>query len=380
MKKLYWRPQRLSLRLLLLIATVADLALGAVETVRVHEKQRWYHEKLQAARLALRAFKALKDERLRRGLPIDAETDPARSGLIGELISPVTTNTGHLTAKQTSINPNFAAVVVELLLRAGLKAGDTVAVGFSGSFPALNVAVLAALETLRLTPVIITSAGASQWGANQPSFMWPDMEMALVRWHIFSHRSVAASLGGIEDRALGLSKKGRNLVRAAVARSGITLLEVRNYDDSLNKRMELYRERAGDAEIKLYVNVGGGTTSVGTRVGRDLFSPGLNRRLPRGPQIDAVMTRFVQQGVPVIHLSKISKLAEQYGLEQQPRSLPAVGQGSTFFREAYSPWLAGGALLAIIALLIGFLRLDWGHRLLAGKAHQAEPARPEPMI
>ncbi|MBK8479723.1 MAG: poly-gamma-glutamate system protein [Proteobacteria bacterium] len=380
MKKLYWRPQRLSLRLLLLIAAVAGLALGAVETVRVHEKQRWYGEKLQAARLALRAFKALKEERLRRGLPIDAETDPARSGLIGELISPVTTNTGHLTAKQTSINPNFAAVVVELLLRANVKAGDTVALGFSGSFPALNVAVLAAVETLRVTPVVITSAGASQWGANQPTFMWPDMEMALLRWHIFSHRSAAASPGGIDDRALGLSKRGRNLVRGAVARNGLPLLEVRNYDDSLTQRMALYRERAGDAEIKAYVNVGGGTTSVGTRVGRDLFSPGLNRRLPRGPQIDSVMTRFVQQGVPVIHLSKISKLAQDYGLELQPRSLPAVGQGKTFFREAYNPWLAGGALLAIVALLVGFLRLDWGHRLLAGQSHAAETARPEPMI
>lgn len=380
MKKLYWRPQRLSLRLLLLIATVAGLALGAVETVRVREKQRWYGEKLQAARLALRAFKALKEERLRRGLPIDPETDPARSGLIGELISPVTTNTGHLTAKQTSINPNFAAVVVELLLRANVKAGDTVAVGFSGSFPALNVAVLAAIETLHLKPVVITSAGASQWGANQPTFMWPDMEMALVRWHIFSHRSAAASPGGIDDRALGLSKRGRNLVRGAVARNGLPLLEVRNYDDSLTQRMALYRDRAGDAEIKAYVNVGGGTTSVGTRVGRDLFSPGLNRRLPRGPQIDSVMTRFMQQGVPVIHLSKIGKLAEEYGLELQPRSLPAVGQGKTFFREAYHPWLAGGALLAIVALLVGFLRLDWGHRLLASQGHAAEPARPEPMI
>lgn len=380
MKKLYWRPQRLSLGLLLLIATVAGLALAAVETVRVRQQQRWYREKLQAARLSLRAFKALKEERLRRGLAIDAETDPARSGLIGELISPVTTNTGHLSAKQTSINPNFAAVIVELLLRAGVKPGDTAAVGFSGSFPALNVAVLAAIETLRIAPLIVTSAGASQWGANQPSFMWPDMEMALVRWRIFSHRSVAASLGGIEDRALGLSKKGRNLVQAAVARNGIPLLEVRDYDDSLNKRMDLYRERAGDAEIKVYVNVGGGTTSVGTRVGRDLFAPGLNRRLPRGPQIDSVMSRFLQQGVPVIHLSRITKLATAHGLEPQPRALPAVGQGDIFFREAYSPWLAGGALLVIVALLVGFLRLDWGHRLLAGKAHQGEPARPEPMV
>jgi poly-gamma-glutamate system protein len=128
----------------------------------------------------------------------------------------VTSNTGSLPAKQTSINPNFAAVVVQLLKRAGLEEGDVVAIGFSGSFPALNVAVMAAVSVLGLKPIIISSNAASQWGANDPDFLWIDWERTLAAKHIFNFRSVAASIGGIEDRGLGMTPEGRRTIVAAI--------------------------------------------------------------------------------------------------------------------------------------------------------------------
>lgn len=380
MRKLYWRPQRLSTRLLLLIALVSMAGLGAVETFRVTERQRFYKEKRSAARLALRAFQAIKAEKKKRKLAIDPETDAAQSGLIGVLLSSVTTNTGHLPAKQTSVNPNFAAAVVDMLMRADVQAQDVVAVGLSGSFPALNICVLAALQTLKLRPVVVSSAGASQWGANLRRFMWPDMERVLYDQRVFYYRSAAVSLGGIDDGALGLSDRGRRAIRKAVQRNKYYFLAVDSYDDSLEKRMALYAKHAGDGEIKAYINVGGGTASVGTKVGRDLFKPGLNRRPPRGPQVDAVIRRFSERGLPVIHLSKISKLAERYGFPQQLSKIPAVGEGKIFVRAAYNRYLTGGALLFIVALLFGFLRLDWGYRLLSAKPREQEAHRPEPMV
>ena len=44
-----------------------------------------------------------------------------------------------------------------------MKKGDAVAIGYSGSFPALNICVMAAVETLQLEPIGIASASASQW-------------------------------------------------------------------------------------------------------------------------------------------------------------------------------------------------------------------------
>jgi poly-gamma-glutamate system protein len=380
MKKLYWRPQKLSVRVLVLVAFVALGLLGAVETFRVKEKQRYYREKRAAARLCLSAFQAIKEERVARGLTMSPETDPAQSGLIGELLSPVTTNTGHLPAKQTSVNPNFAAAVVDMLMRAGVKKGDLIAAGFSGSFPALNVAVLAAMETLKLRPVIIGSAGASQWGANHDRFTWPAMERSLRQRGLISSKSIAFSIGGIDDRGLGMSERGREIVREVIESNGYEFLETHGFEDSLEKRMALYGRYAAGAECKTYINVGGGTVSVGTKVGKLLFSPGLNMRPPRGPQIDSVMTRFAKSDVPVIHLSKVSKLAERYGFPQMPPLMPLVGEGKIFWREAYDSRLAAGALVTLLVLLVAFLRLDWGYRLLTSQPKESEPSRPEPMV
>jgi poly-gamma-glutamate system protein len=365
MKRVYWRPHAISRLELVVLALAAVACLVAVERFPARERQPYYREKIAAARLALRAMETIKAERLRRDPGAITEADPAGSGLIGRVMSPVTTNHGYLQAKQTSANPNFAAVVVDLLRRAGLKEGDAVAIGFSGSFPAINLGVAAAVETLKLRPIAIASASGSQWGANDPDFLWIDMERVLAERQVFAGRSVAASRGGVEDRALGLTREGRKLLDAAIERNGVRAIKVRNYADSVAQRMAIYREAAGDTPIKAYVNVGGGTTSVGTRAGKALFRPGLNLTAPRGaPPVDSVMSRFAAEGVPVIHLVRIEDLAERYGLPLQPQTTPPVGEGKVFFREAYRRGAAAASIGLLLAAMIGFIRLDWGVRLL----------------
>jgi len=382
MKKLYWRPQRTSARVLLILAAAAAVGLVSVETFRVREVQPFFKEKTEASRLALQAFNAVKKERIRRGIAIDPESDPLQSGLIGQLLSPVTTSTGHLPAKQTTINPNFAAVIVHLLRRAGVNPGDGVAVGLSGSFPALNITVLAALQTLRARALVISSAGASQWGANHPAFMWPDMESTLYRARLISFRSIAVSPGGIDDRALGLGRSGKDLIQQAINRNGLTPLDVKNYVDGLERRMALYRERSSELEIKAYINVGGGTASVGTHVGKKQFKPGLNLERPAGAElVDSVMLRFAERGVPVVHLSNLETLAKQYGLPTEPKGIPPVGQGSVFVKAEYNRWVALTGLIAIFAAMLAFIRTDVGSRILRSAALRKDRAnQPQQMV
>jgi poly-gamma-glutamate system protein len=381
MKKLYWRPHGISSRVLLLLAAATVAGVVSVETFRVQKKQRAHRAKLTAARLTARAFQAIGEERLKRGLPVDKTLDPSRSGMIGQLISTITTNTGHLGAKQITTNPNFAAVVVHLLDRAEVGEGDVVAVGQSGSFPALNIATLAAIKAIKARPLVISSAGSSQWGANMPGFAWPDMERALRKRGLISARSLAMTLGGIDDRGIGLSPEGIQQLEAAIARNRYSRLGVESYEDSLAKRMALYRQHAGGEEIKAYVNVGGGTTSVGTAAGKKMFREGLNRYLPRGgAAIDSVMTRFAKRGVPVIHLTKISKLAQRYGLPDAVTSAVPLGEGKIFAREEYNLWLAGGVLLGVLLLMVAFLRMDLGYRLFTSKPNDPAAGSPEPMV
>jgi poly-gamma-glutamate system protein len=381
MKKLYWRPERISRKVLIIVAMFAVAGVFTVETVRVERRQPYFKEKMAAARLARRAFDAVKEERSKRKIRIDKESDPASSGLIGELLSPVTTNPGHLPAKQTSVNPNFAAVVVHMLKRVHVSEGDVVAVGLSGSFPAINLSVLAAMQCVGAKGAVITSIGSSQWGANIPSLLWPDIEQVVFDRKIVRIRSSAYSLGGIDDRALGLSSNGKAALKAAIEKSGIPLLEAESYEESVEKRVNLYREAAADEDIIVYINVGGGTSSVGTRVGKKLFKPGLNRSPPQGVSgFDSVMSRFILEEIPVIHLSSIDTLAVRYGLPLQPKQIPEPGMGKVFRREVYNNWLAGATLALLVLFLWIFARLDLGYRLLAKGSRQKPSARPQQMV
>jgi poly-gamma-glutamate system protein len=381
MKKIYWRPQRISSTALFLIALLSLAGLVAVEGLKLKKRQRWYPEKMAAARIARNAFEVIKQERLKRGIAIDPEADPTGSGLMGHSMTMVTTDTGYLPAKQTSINPNFAAVIVHLLRLAGVKDGEIVAVGPSGSFPAINICALAAIQALKLKPIIISSASASQFGANAPDFLWIDMERLLAERHVFPYRSVAASRGGIDDRAFGLSKEGRKLLDDAIQRNGLQFLDVKTSSEGAQRRMQVYEEHAGGHQIKAYINIGGGTASVGTTVTKKLFKPGLNRTAPRGVTgVDSVMSRFISEGVPVIHMIYVQELAQRYGLPQAPTSMPAVGDGKIFVKLEYNIWLAVFALALVVAALVAFIRLDLGFRILRPQRSDKAEGHPQQMV
>jgi len=379
-KRIYWRPPSVSRAALLLIALVAVVALSAVESLPVQTKQRWYEEKIAAARKAREAMGAIKNERLRRGVVIDTEADPAGTGLIGSALTPVTSNTGYLDAKRTSTNPNFAAVIVDLLKRAGVEKGDLVAIGLSGSFPALNASTFAALQVLELKSIAITGVSSSEWGANDPNFLWIDMERLLVDQQIFGFRSVAASRGGIDDRGFGMSKEGRALLDAGVARNGMPLIDPKSLTDSIEQRMQIYEEHAAGRPYKAYINVGGSTASVGTHVGKKQFAPGLNLDPPRGPGlVDSVMLRFVGRDVPVLHVTQVKELARQYGLAEEPEATPRIGQSNVYVRAEYNRLIAAGGLLVIFLAMLAFIRMDIGMRILRVRGKNGE-AQPQQMV
>jgi poly-gamma-glutamate system protein len=379
-QKLYWRSARISRVMYVLASLIAVGVMIATETFKETIVQPHVEQKLEAARLMQRAMEAIQNHRVRRIGPIDLEADPTNSGMLGLSSSVTTTNTGSLEAKRTTLNPNWAAVVVQLLFDAGVERGGTIAVGVSGSFPALNLAAFSGAEVLDLEVISIASVGASSWGANIPNLTWLDMERVLGEAGILSTRSIAASLGGTRDRAIGMPKTGRRRLREAIQRAGAPYIETETDLDSIERRMALYREHAGDRYIQAYVNVGGSLASIGPKTVKRLYRPGLNVRLdPHAVHVDSVMKRFLRDGVPVVNLSKIVPLAEQYGLPLEPVALPQPGEGLVFAREGYNRLLVAGLLGFLLVSLWALLRLDVGSRIgaLAGRGR----SRPiEPMV
>jgi poly-gamma-glutamate system protein len=374
-QKLYWRPAQVSTLVHVLVAVIAIATLLSVERFQVSLVQDHFEEKLQAANRMRKGMEVIRLHRIQNVAPIDREVDPADSGLIGEANSSVTTSTGSLEAKRTTANPNWAAVVVDLLLEAGVRPGDLVAVGVSGSFPALNLAAFVAADVLGLEFVSIASAGASSFGANFPSFMWLDMERLLYESKVISRSSAAGSLGGTLDRAVGIPSRGRKQLRDALDRNGVPFIEVVEEAASIDQRMEIYDAYAAGRRIAAYINVGGSLVSTGPKSAKRLYRPGLNRKPnPRGIGVDNVMMRFLRDGVPVINLSKVVALAEAHGIPIEPQELPPVGSGPVFEKREHSRPLVAGLLVFLLLTLYGLLKLELGARItaLVGRRRQME--------
>jgi poly-gamma-glutamate system protein len=335
---------------------------GALAGFLVLETARFLHpdplrtEKTVAVDLMRAALQAVKSEKLRIGIKIDPLDDSGDTGIIGERYNDLTTTVGSLPSKRTTANPLFAAAVVEMLGRAGASAGDAVAVSFSGSFPALNIAVLAAAKALRLQPVVISSVGASMYGANNPDMSWLDMERVLQEKGVLPYRSVAASLGGISDTKGGLDGSGIETGLAIISRNRVRFLDeggVPAQGADIGRRLSLYKDLLEGRKLAAFINVGASQTSLGNSPQAYGLAPGLLKHLPASDDPErGIIFRMAEAGVPVIHLLGIRKLARQFGIPFDPSPVPSwFRPASHATPAAYSSLLAGLALISLLGLM-----------------------------
>jgi len=341
------------------LAVISYLLYAWVEHAKVPMRQPDSEQKLVAAELMYEALVAIRDYRLPQPVVVDDLNDPIQNALIGQQHTLITTTAGQFAAKLTSINPNFAAVVVDMYLEAGVRPGDQVAMAMTGSFPAMNIAALAACKVLELEPVIISSVSSSGWGANNPGFTWLDMETHLREKGIFPYKSIAASLGGGDDIGRSLAPQGRDLILESLERNEIPFIGDSSLFANIDQRYELYMNELGPTGYHLYVNIGGGVASLGHVDNSDLIGAGVSRNLgmvnfPR----KGVLHRFARNAIPVINLQQIEKLAYKYGLTVAPPVLPERGVGKLFVREQYNLKLAWLALVVIAVLIFIVIKFD----------------------
>jgi poly-gamma-glutamate system protein len=341
------------------------IAFLAVENGKVDVKRKWYDQKLEASKLAKKAADYLKEIRLQKGIFIDPINDPNETALIGQDVTQITTDRGYIDSKLTAVNPNFAGVIVEMLKDAEVKQNDVVAISFTGSLPGLNIAVLAAVQTLKLKPVIITSVGSSNWGANDPYFTWLDMEKSLYDAGIFNSKSVAASTGGGLDKGRGLSPDGRKLIEETIARNNVEFINEEFIEKSVNKRMDIYNYYRKNNRIKAFINVGGGIASLGSTENAEFIPSGLIESLSiKNFPSKGVIIKMAEKNIPIIHLLNVTQLAEKYGLPVSPKPIPVPGSGEVFIKHQYNLILTIGvtAFMSLIILAV-FLMEKKRHRL-----------------
>jgi poly-gamma-glutamate system protein len=342
---------------------VAALSLGGfyiVENSKIMRKDKWYDEKIEAAKLSQKAGQTIKDFYYGDVEYVDNMNDPNETGLIGHEYSPITSERGSFSAKSTSTNPNFAALIVEFLKELNVKEGDHIAVAMTGSFPALNIAVCSAIQTLKLKPTIICSVASSSWGANDPDFTWLDMAKVLSDSGIIKCNVVAASIGASMDIGRGLSIEGVEMIKAAIKRNNAKIVFCNSIQDDILRRMQIYDSCAENKPIKAYINVGGGVASLGSSNNGDYIPQGVNEKIPKDVFRDkkGVIYEMSNRGIPVINLLDVKSLAASYDLPESPIPMPQLGSGELFESKKYDMTIVTPITLFLLAIIIFIIYQD----------------------
>ena len=339
---------------LILLAFLALAALGIF--LSGHRVRLDYAEEMQAAAALHKQVVALvKEERLARGYALAPE-DTLQIGLIGEQITPITTSLGSLEAKRTAQLPDFAALCVRLFHEAGVRKGDRVGACFSGSFPGLNLAVLCAAEVMELDLVYSCSVGSSNYGANLPGFVLPEMIQTVVQAGLLSTMPQSVSMGGTGDE--GRNMQGYALeeteeieaMKERLAREGIRLSAYPDYQENIRVHMAMM------GDTKAFVNVGGNILGLGNEDTSLGFGQGLlNPQEPAIKESSGLIERYLALGVPTIHLLNIKQLCAETGVPFDPVAVPADGSSQVYYSRQYSK-VAIGAAAFLFLLGLGWMK------------------------
>ena len=356
MKSIAFARSKLRLRYLVASLAIAAACFMLLLMTKNMTMYPYHEEQLRASKRMEQAESLLKKFMIEKGIPIETDLDPNMTGLIGPEWTPLTTTLGNLEAKRSTLNPNFAALMVRYFHEAGLKAGDVIAVGASGSFPGLAIATLCAAREMGIKALAIASFGSSMYGATRPEFTIPKMIRILSDASIIPNSLIAVSPGADQDYGESpLFENSRDIIKNLAKEAGVEFIDLgrSNLEASIAHRLQLFDARAGGERIMCFVNIGGASPNSGTSPYTLEFPQGLVVSPPRipGSADKGLVYEFASRGIPVINLLNIRLLANKNGLPYDPIPLPRAGEGGVYQVVRYQQSIVFIALIASIAVL-----------------------------
>ncbi|MEN8155886.1 MAG: poly-gamma-glutamate system protein [Bacteroidota bacterium] len=307
----------------------------------------------EAASLAQEWFTVIELQKRERGIRSDTYSNVPNHFMIGDDWSDITTTLGSLEAKEAATNPDFSALVVRLLHEAGIQQDDTVGVILSGSFPSISISVLAALQTLGIDAVVMSSLGASTYGANQPEATWIDMERWIRRKGGLKYRSELVSMGAGHDNGNGLQEEGRIALQLAAERNHLELYIPESVTTSIMHKTDLL----SDGGISLLINVGGNMAAMGACAHSLNIPNGLNLSMKTcSDTTRGIISRLSEKGMPFIQFLNIKELAVTYGIDMAPGNRYA--DSTNLYHTTRSNRLVSVLVLIFCVIPIAFLKKE----------------------
>lgn len=306
------------------------------------EKHDNYEEMIELAQNINQAFEIIKDEKVSRGVLLNDET-----GMLGGEFTGITTTLGSLEAKRTTLNPNFSSVIYNYIKELNLSSGDNIAVNLSSSFPSLNIQVIMTLEQMGYEPVIISSIGASTFGATDPEFTYIDMEYELYQNDIIHHKSQLVSPGGDDDLGLNMDSLLLKSIFERLKRYGYRIYIEPKYENNLNERLLIYKN------CKALINVGGNYISfTGNDIGYESSYGIIRSRYSYNYDERGLTGAFLTQKKDVIHLLNIKGIALENNLPIGPKGEIEIGSNGCFYEVKYNKiWFSLTLLLWILLVM-----------------------------
>lgn len=339
-----FRPSIQKTRILVFLALINIIVYYFVSSSVVTFRASDYELKIASAEKMENALNVLK--KYGRKYPF-LSRDPFDTRLVflNTETSPLLTDIGKYEAKSTVLKPNFSALIIDQFSKSGLNKGDTIAVSMTGSMPGANIAVLMACEAMELEYILISSLGASSWGATDMNLSWPKMEKILYNNNLISKVSDKFTYGGGADylkRGTRYRKiYGGESKRLSIDSLMISLYPNKTMDDlfilhglsndevlndstgtilktSINQRISFYEKSCPDGSLSCfdaYVNVGGGVASFGYK-GKNKLKNNFGYVkandvldvLPSFEKRNSVMAKFAESNIPLINITEIEKL------------------------------------------------------------------------
>ena len=339
-----FRPSIQKTRILVFLALINIIVYYFVSSSVVTFRASDYELKIASAEKMDNALNVLK--KYGRKYPF-LSRDPFDTRLVflNTETSPLLTDIGKYEAKSTVLKPNFSALIIDQFSKSGLNKGDTIAVSMTGSMPGANIAVLMACEAMELEYILISSLGASSWGATDMNLSWPKMEKILYDNNLISKVSDKFTYGGGADylkRGTRYRKiYGGESKRVSIDSLMISLYPNKTMDDlfilhglsndevlndstgtilktSINQRISFYEKSCSDGSLSCfdaYVNVGGGVASFGYK-GKNKLKDNFGYVkandvldvLPSFEKRNSVMAKFAESNIPLINITEIEKL------------------------------------------------------------------------
>ena len=338
-----------------LCACFSIACIFLVKSCETKQKTPYYDRQIEASYLMQKCEAFLYDYAKKNNIEIE-EQDINNTALLGPEYSALATTLGDADAKRTILNPNMAALVVKYLEESGLKEGDVVAIGCSGSFPGLALASFCACTAMGLEARIIVSFGSSFYGATRPDFSMPLITYLLLDNGYIEGKLLAISPGSENDYGVGafegllFENTRQTMLDKAFElsqKSGCEFIDLANLKESINRRLELY------GDVDLFINIGGASVNTGTSSQALELSSGLVTTAKSIPldETRGLVFEYLDKGIPVINLLNIKTMVLDNGLPFDPVPLPQVGEGDVYYLKKVSVAIVVLAFLFILTVL-----------------------------